>query len=139
MEDASMPSENVSESETAEPGRAASVKAVDDQLIDELVGRAQAEGLQLTGEGEALVPVGQHMASLRRKGTKNVLGTESGKGQLAQGVSSGHRIRRFGNRDTAAILRPRFVRPRTPDRLRPRCVKGRAFEDFARACPTDTG
>jgi transposase-like protein len=28
-----------------------SVKAVDDQLIDELVGRAQAEGLQLTGEG----------------------------------------------------------------------------------------
>ncbi|MCX4571878.1 IS256 family transposase [Streptomyces sp. NBC_01571] len=49
-----MTSENVSESETAEPGRAASVKGVDDQLIDELVGRAQAEGLQLTGEGGLL-------------------------------------------------------------------------------------
>lgn len=49
-----MTSENVSESETAEPTKAASVKAVDDQLIDELVGRAQAEGLQLTGEGGLL-------------------------------------------------------------------------------------
>lgn len=46
-----MTSENVSESETAEPTKAASAKAVDNQLIDELVGRAQAEGLQLTGEG----------------------------------------------------------------------------------------
>jgi hypothetical protein len=54
MEDASMTSENVSESETAEPTKAVSVKAVDDQLIDELVGRAQAEGLQLTGEGGLL-------------------------------------------------------------------------------------
>jgi hypothetical protein len=53
MEDASMTSENVSESETVEPTKA-SVKAVDDQLIDELVGRAQAEGLQLTGEGGLL-------------------------------------------------------------------------------------
>ncbi|WP_260419894.1 IS256 family transposase [Streptomyces sp. AK010] len=34
--------------------KAASPKAVDDQLIDELVGRAQAEGLQLTGEGGLL-------------------------------------------------------------------------------------
>ncbi|MGW7201533.1 transposase, partial [Streptomyces chryseus] len=34
--------------------KAASAKAVDDQLIDELVGRAQAEGLQLTGEGGLL-------------------------------------------------------------------------------------
>ena len=49
-----MTSENVSESETAEPMKAASVKAVDDQLIDELVGRAQAEGLHLTGEGGLL-------------------------------------------------------------------------------------
>ncbi|GGV73952.1 hypothetical protein GCM10010277_87890 [Streptomyces longisporoflavus] len=31
-----------------------SVKAVDDQLIEELVGRAQAEGLQLAGEGGLL-------------------------------------------------------------------------------------
>ncbi|WP_205627686.1 transposase, partial [Streptomyces pathocidini] len=49
-----MTSENVSESGTVEPTKAASVKAVDDQLIDELVGRAQAEGLQLTGEGGLL-------------------------------------------------------------------------------------
>ncbi|GHA73307.1 MULTISPECIES: IS256 family transposase [Streptomyces] len=49
-----MASENVSESETAEPTKAVSVKALDDQLIDELVGRAQAEGLQLTGEGGLL-------------------------------------------------------------------------------------
>ncbi|KOG59452.1 transposase [Streptomyces antibioticus] len=49
-----MTSENVSESETAEPTKAVSVKAVDDQLIDELVGRAQAEGLQLTDEGGLL-------------------------------------------------------------------------------------
>jgi transposase-like protein len=54
MEDASMTSENVSESEAVEPTKAVSAKAVDDQLIDELVGRAQAEGLQLTGEGGLL-------------------------------------------------------------------------------------
>ena len=47
-------SENVSESKAAEPTKAASPKTVDDQLIDELVGRAQAEGLQLTGEGGLL-------------------------------------------------------------------------------------
>ncbi|MFE4583025.1 hypothetical protein ACFRKC_46325 [Streptomyces chartreusis] len=46
-----MTSENVSESEGAESTSAVSAKAVDDQLIEELVGRAQAEGLQLTGEG----------------------------------------------------------------------------------------
>ncbi|MFD4578188.1 IS256 family transposase, partial [Streptomyces sp. NPDC058417] len=49
-----MTSENVSASEAVEPWKAASAKAVDDQLIDELVGRAQAEGLQLTGEGGLL-------------------------------------------------------------------------------------
>lgn len=38
---------NVSESEAVEPTKAVSAKAVDDQLIDELVGRAQAGGLQL--------------------------------------------------------------------------------------------
>lgn len=38
------------EAETAEPKKAASAKAADDQLIDELVGRAQAKGMQLTGE-----------------------------------------------------------------------------------------
>jgi putative transposase len=47
MEDASMTSENVSTSEAVEPTKAVSAKAVDDQLIDELVGRAQAEGLRV--------------------------------------------------------------------------------------------
>jgi transposase-like protein len=54
MEDAPMTSENVSGSEAVEPVEAVQAKAVDDQLIDELVGRAQAEGLQLTGEGGLL-------------------------------------------------------------------------------------
>src|SRR5438128_2219613 len=54
MEDASMTSDNVTEVEPGEPSEAASAKSVDDQLIDELVGRAQAEGLQLTGEGGLL-------------------------------------------------------------------------------------
>jgi len=47
-----MTRENLSRSEA--PVEAARAKAVDDQLIDELVGRAQAEGLQLTGEGGLL-------------------------------------------------------------------------------------
>jgi hypothetical protein len=54
MEDASMTSENVAEHEVGESTAAVSAKAVDDQLIDELVSRAQAEGLQLTGEGGLL-------------------------------------------------------------------------------------
>ena len=49
-----MTSENVAEPKTAEAAAAAPAKTVDDQLIDELVGRAQAEGLQLTGEGGPL-------------------------------------------------------------------------------------
>ena len=49
MEGASMTSENVAEHESGESAAAVSAKAVDDQLIDELVSRAQAEGLQLTG------------------------------------------------------------------------------------------
>ncbi|MFD7291554.1 IS256 family transposase [Streptomyces sp. NPDC059863] len=49
-----MTSENVSKSEAVEPTKAVPAQAVDDQLINELVGRAQAEGLQLTGEGGLL-------------------------------------------------------------------------------------
>nr|WP_245936511.1 hypothetical protein [Streptomyces cahuitamycinicus] len=41
-----MTSNNVTEAESVEPSEAAPAKSVDDQLIDELVGRAQAEGLQ---------------------------------------------------------------------------------------------
>ncbi len=49
-----MTSENVAEHEAVEAAAAVSAKAVDDHLIDELVSRAQAEGLQLTGEGGLL-------------------------------------------------------------------------------------
>ncbi|GAA2342101.1 hypothetical protein GCM10010246_29170 [Streptomyces cuspidosporus] len=49
-----MTSDNVAEHEAVELAAAVSAKAVDDQLIDELVSRAQAEGLQLTGEGGLL-------------------------------------------------------------------------------------
>lgn len=49
-----MTSENVTEAESVEPSEAASAKSLDDRLIDELAGRAQAEGLQLTGEGGLL-------------------------------------------------------------------------------------
>ncbi|MES9807563.1 MFS transporter [Streptomyces cinereoruber] len=47
-----MSSENVTEA--VEPAESTPSKAVDDRLIDELVSRAQAEGLQLTGEGGLL-------------------------------------------------------------------------------------
>ncbi|SCD67701.1 Transposase, Mutator family [Streptomyces sp. di188] len=49
-----MTSENVTEAETVEPSERQPAKAVDDRLIDELVSRAQAEGLRLTGEGGLL-------------------------------------------------------------------------------------
>ena len=49
-----MPSENVTDPKSVEAAVAVSAKAVDDQLIDELVHQAQAEGLQLTGEGGLL-------------------------------------------------------------------------------------
>jgi hypothetical protein len=44
----------VAEHEAVESAAAVPVKTVDDRLIDELVSRAQAEGLQLTGEGGLL-------------------------------------------------------------------------------------
>jgi hypothetical protein len=49
-----MTSENVTEAETVELSEPKPSRAVDDRLIDELVSRAQAEGLQLTGEGGLL-------------------------------------------------------------------------------------
>lgn len=49
-----MTSENVAEQEAVESAGALPAQAVDDQLIDELVSRAQAESLQLTGEGGLL-------------------------------------------------------------------------------------
>lgn len=49
-----MPSNNVTGAEPVEPSETTPSKSVDDRLIDELVGRAQAEVLQLTGEGGLL-------------------------------------------------------------------------------------
>ncbi|WP_431193200.1 transposase [Streptomyces tendae] len=49
-----MTSENVTEAETVELSEPKPSRAVDDRLIDDLVSRAQAEGLQLTGEGGLL-------------------------------------------------------------------------------------
>ncbi|WNF28790.1 IS256 family transposase [Streptomyces sp. C11-1] len=49
-----MTSNNVTKAEPVEPSETLPSKSVDDRLIDELVGRAQAEGLQLTGEGGLL-------------------------------------------------------------------------------------
>jgi putative transposase len=54
MEDAPMSSENVNESVVAETAQPQLSAAVDQRLTEELVGRAQAEGLQLTGEGGLL-------------------------------------------------------------------------------------
>ncbi|MCX4850370.1 hypothetical protein [Streptomyces sp. NBC_00893] len=50
-----MTNDNMAEVETAEPSEAVPSKSVDDGLIDELVGRAQAKGLQQT-EREACRP-----------------------------------------------------------------------------------
>lgn len=49
-----MTSNNVTEAEAVEPSEAVVPTSMDDRLIDELVSRAQAEGLQLTGEGGLL-------------------------------------------------------------------------------------
>ncbi|MFF7581052.1 IS256 family transposase, partial [Streptomyces sp. NPDC008061] len=49
-----MTSNNTPGGESSKVAASRSAKAVDDQLIEELVGRAQAEGLQLTGEGGLL-------------------------------------------------------------------------------------
>lgn len=49
-----MTSDNVTDAESFEAAEPQQAKSVDDRLIDELVGRAQAEGLQLTGEGGLL-------------------------------------------------------------------------------------
>jgi putative transposase len=54
MEDAPMSSDNLTELETDTASEERPSKPVDERLIDELVGRAQAEGLQLTGEGGLL-------------------------------------------------------------------------------------
>lgn len=54
MFDAEILVPSLAEHEAVESAAAVSTQAVDDQLIDELVSRAQAKGLQLTGEGGLL-------------------------------------------------------------------------------------
>ncbi|MFP8964938.1 IS256 family transposase, partial [Streptomyces nanhaiensis] len=49
-----MTSDNVTEAESVKAAEPQLAKKVDDQPIDELVGRAQAECLRLTGEGGLL-------------------------------------------------------------------------------------
>lgn len=49
-----MTSNDTPEDESSAVASPQSARAVDDQLIEELVGRAQAEGLQMTGEGGLL-------------------------------------------------------------------------------------
>lgn len=63
-----MTSNNVTEAETAELSEAARAKSVEDRLIDELVGRAQAEGLQLTGEGGLLQQLTKRLLESALKG-----------------------------------------------------------------------
>ncbi len=58
-----MSSENVTEAEIVEPSEPQPSKAVDDRLIDELVSRAQAEGLQLRGEGGLLQQLTKRLLS----------------------------------------------------------------------------
>ncbi|GED89873.1 hypothetical protein [Streptomyces sp. 6-11-2] len=61
-----MTSENVAEHEAVEAAAAVSAKAVDDQLIDELVTRAQAEGLQLYAQQCSELYTAGGFAAVRR-------------------------------------------------------------------------
>ncbi len=63
-----MTSENVSEAESIEASEPQSARAVHDQLIAELVGRAQAEGRQLTGEGGPLQQLTKRLLESSLKG-----------------------------------------------------------------------
>ncbi|MEV0886445.1 IS256 family transposase [Streptomyces microflavus] len=63
-----MTSDNVTEAESVEPSEAVPAKSVDDRLIDELVGRAQAEGMQLTGEGGLLQELTKRLLESPLKG-----------------------------------------------------------------------
>lgn len=63
-----MTSDNVTEAEPVKAAEPQPAKKVDDRLIDELVGHAQAEGLQLTGEG-GLPPAADQAASGVRPGS----------------------------------------------------------------------
>ncbi|MFC8791631.1 transposase [Streptomyces cinereoruber] len=62
-----MSSENVTEA--VESAESTPSKAVDDRLIDELVSRAQAEGLQLTGEGGLLQQLTKRRPNSPRDGS----------------------------------------------------------------------
>ncbi|MFD5397881.1 hypothetical protein ACFWJW_27160 [Streptomyces sp. NPDC127097] len=58
----------MTELRTAEAAEVAPVKSVDDQLIDELVGRAQADDPQLTGDGGLLQQLTKRLLESALKG-----------------------------------------------------------------------
>ncbi len=68
MKDASVPSNNVTEAENVEPYEAVAPKSLDGWGIDELVGRAQAEGLQVAGEGGLLQQVAKRLLESLSRG-----------------------------------------------------------------------
>ena len=91
-----MTSENVTDLKSVESAEAVSAKAVDDQLIDELVHRAQAEGLQLTGKGGLLQQLTKRLLESALKGEiTDHLGHDSLRATaaplLARSVSRGSR------------------------------------------------
>ncbi|GAB2934509.1 transposase [Streptomyces sp. NPDC059171] len=63
-----MPSNNVTEAENVEPYEAVAPKSLDGWGIDELVGRAQAEGLQVAGEGGLLQQVAKRLLESLSRG-----------------------------------------------------------------------
>jgi hypothetical protein len=63
--DASMTSDNVSEPEDAGAAERQQPTAVDQQLVDELMGRVQSEGVQLTGEGGLLRQLTKRLRAAR--------------------------------------------------------------------------
>uniref|UniRef100_UPI000FCAAE4A transposase n=1 Tax=Actinacidiphila soli TaxID=2487275 RepID=UPI000FCAAE4A len=70
-----MTSENVNESVAVEVAEPQGSAAVDNQLIDELVGRAPAEGLQLTGEGGRLQQLTKRLRESALEGRVGSRGT----------------------------------------------------------------
>lgn len=63
-----MTSDNVTEAESVELSEAAPTKSVNNQLIDELVGRAQAEGPSAGWRGRAAPAVDQAAPGVRSRG-----------------------------------------------------------------------
>lgn len=78
-----MTSEKVAEHEAGQSAEAVSAKAVDDQLIDELVSWAQAEGLQLTGEGGLLQQLTKRLLESALALTTSAMTSTTGRARTA--------------------------------------------------------